>query len=191
MSSSTAPAAPTFRDGPGSAVSNYLGAQHREMLRGWELNAQAGLPITADRGLAEAAAADGAPLAISAPAAWQVKCAWIRMPDGALWSLNGGANALTRDTVAEEFLRREALGPAPKCGGGTTTEVTYDAAAEAAAITAGGPYRWTDGCKQYMHIPGTDVRFWIPDSPPEKGQALSAVEDLYACGGTKGYGGNR
>lgn len=182
--SSTAPAAPTFRDGPGSAVSNYLGAQHREMLRDWELNAQAGLPITADRGLAEAAAADGAPLAISyRPAAWTTACAWIRMPNGSLWSLNGGANALTRDTTAEEFLRREALGPAPKCDGGTTTKAPYAAASEAAALKAGAPYRWIDdnGCKQYMRIPGSTVRFWIPDNPPEKGRALSAMQDQYGC----------
>jgi hypothetical protein len=175
-------AAPASRDGNDSAVNRYLYAQHQEMLRSWEANAAVGLPITADRGLAEAAAQDGAPFAVSDPTPGlpDLTCAWIRMPNGSLWSLTGGASALTRDTVAETWLRRRGA-PAPKCGGPTVTTARFDAAADAAAIKAGAPYRWTDGCKQYMHIPGSSTRFWIPDLPPEKGHALSAMEHLYAC----------
>lgn len=170
---------------PRSAVDRYLTAQADARYRGWELNAAAGLPMNADRGLAEAAAEDGAPFAVSyqVTPGWPVTCAWIRMPDASLWSLNGGTAALIRDTTAEQFLRRGNLGQPPACESGTTTTLRFDAAAETAALKAGSPYRWTDGCKQYMHAPGSSIRFWIPDLPPERGEALSAKEDMYGCRG--------
>ena len=181
----SATAAPNFRTGPDSSVSRYLTAQHDALHRGWELNAAAGLPRNADRGLAEAAAEDGAPFAVSyqVTPGWPVTCAWIRMPDGGLWSLNGGGAALIRDTTAEQFLRRGNVGQPPACEGGTTTALRFDAAAESAALAAGAPYRWTDGCKQHMRVPGSSTRFWIPDLPPETGSALSSEEDMYGCGG--------
>lgn len=178
----SATAAPTFRTGPDSSVSRYLTAQRDDMVRGRKLNAQASLPINADRALAEAAAADGAPFAISYRS-WPKTCAWIRMPNGSLWDLTGGAGTLTRDTTAEAFLQNGRVGQPPACNGGTTTASRYDAAIEAAALKAGAPYRWTDGCKQYMHLPGERTRFWIPDLPPEAGSALSSEEDMYGCSG--------
>lgn len=165
---------------PRSAVDRYLTAQADARYRGWKLNAAAGLPMNADRGLAEAAAEDGAPFAVSYHS-WPKTCAWIRMPDASLWSLNGGSAALIRDTVAEAYLRRGNLGEPPICEGGTTTTERFDAGAETAALKAGAPYRWTDGCKQYMHAPGSSTRFWIPDLPPERGRALSGEEDMYGC----------
>ncbi|MFV8137460.1 hypothetical protein ACNQR7_07800 [Mycolicibacterium senegalense] len=181
---STSTVASAHVEDPHSAVTRYLGAQMEAKMQGWKLNAAAALPRDADRGLAEAAVADGVPFAVSYrfPTAADT-CAWVRLPNGSLWSLNGDANALTRDTTAEEYLRLGYPSPAPTCEGGTTTAGRFNAAAETAALAAGAPYRWTDGCKQYVRIPGSKVRFWIPDTPPAEGEALSNLENQYSCGG--------
>lgn len=175
-------AAPVSSTPSRSALHEYERSIEREMDR----NGAVGLPAAVNRAYAEAAAKDGTPYVFSYGGS---SCSWLRLPDRSLWSLNNGGGALTRDRDQEQFFRKHpGAADAVTCtmrGVNASIPVGLDVAAADAAAEAGAPYRWRDNCETYVRIPGSATSYWLSDSPPAAGRALSTETDgeQGGCGG--------
>lgn len=149
-----------------------------------------GVPPGVDLDLAEAAQRDHVPFAFGLDTGG---CAWLRLADGTLWSLNGEGGALSRDVDRENLFRTT---PGAQVTVGCTTRgvasipVSLDRAAADAANAEGRPWRWSDGCKSFVRIGGQT--YWLPDSPTVRGSVLSTEVLGYGCNsGVERPGGNR
>lgn len=172
-----------------SAVGAYELERDRTYKRELAANAAVGLPHDVDRGLAEAAAKDGVPLGFTHDG-----CGYIRLPDRSLWSLSTVGGALSRDSELEDLLSRYGGWlPGTDCtmrGVNASIPVGFDGAAADSAAKEGKPYRWTDGCRMLVRVPGSTAAYWLPDKLTASGTALGTEVDRNGCGGPKGYGGN-
>ncbi|RIS51918.1 hypothetical protein [Mycobacteroides abscessus] len=135
--------------------------QSREAMRRLEHDASLGIPGPVISQLAEVAAEDGSPLAFS----WGGgSCAWVRTPDGALWSLQSGG-PLTRDDQQLEWFRANP---------GAMVAKECEQTAESLptrpdpAITA--PYRWRDGATTKVSIAG--IAYELPSPISQRGAVL-------------------
>lgn len=144
-----------------SAVQEYRKAKSEEAKREMRLHVAAALPHDVDRGYAEAAAADRVPFAFSYGG-----CAWLRMSDKSLWSLNGAGGSLTRDLAAEE-----RFGSWPGAGSGEGRPCPAAAGIPTADDPSqSGPYRWTERGFQRLRING--AIYAVPAEIPETGTVL-------------------
>lgn len=173
---------------PTSAVADYEKTRLLAAAREMELNAAAGLPSGVDRGLAEAATKDNVPLVFTLGGLHEVKGSstdWLRLPDRSLWQLHTGG-PLVRDTWFEQLLAQYG-GGLPAMSYATVRAPAFDAAVADAAKREGKPYRWTDGCKVFVHTGGWD--FTLPEAAALRGEALRTSGSGVACT-ARGEGGN-
>lgn len=142
------------------------------------------LPIGTNRELAEAAAKDGVPF-VFAWSDWDERpgaCAWIRTPDGALWSLSGNDGQLVRD-AQEEKANRANPGRQPACFFADAPKpAAFDQAAADAAVRAGAPYRYNAGCMIAVMVPGNPQAYLMHDYQLRRsGSALTTPVERMGC----------
>ncbi len=143
-----------------SAVRELRLARAEEGKRELRLSVAAAIPHTVDREYAAAAASDRTPFIFS----YGTGCAWMRMPDKSLWSLNGAGGALTRDVAAEkEFGSWPGAGERRVCEPATGIPDADDP-----SVTA--PYRWIDHGRVAIRVNGKHHE--LPDQIPESGEVL-------------------
>lgn len=143
-----------------SAVRELRLARAEEGKRELRLSVAAAIPHTVDREYAAAAASDAVPFIFS-----YGTCAWLRMPDRSLYSLNGTGGSLTRDVAAEkEFGSWPGAGDRRACQPATGIPDADDPS----VMT---PYRWTDRSRIAVRVNGT--HYELPDQIPESGEVLS------------------
>ncbi|MBE5488538.1 hypothetical protein E3G71_001039 [Mycobacteroides abscessus] len=146
----------------GSAVHEYRKAKSEEEKKEMRLHVAAALPHDVDRGYAKAAELDGVPFAFT----YGRGCAFVRLPDRSLWSLNGAGGALTRDTAAEKEF---GSWPGANPGEGRPCQPTVGIPAADDPATP-GPFRWTEGGHQRLRVNG--VVYAVPVEIPESGTVL-------------------
>lgn len=142
-----------------SAVRELRLARAEEGKRELRLSVAAAIPHTVDREYANAAASDAVPFIFS-----YGTCAWLRMSDKSLWSLNGAGGSLTRDVAAEkEFGSWPGAGEPRVCEPATGIPDTDDP-----SVTT--PYRWIDHGRVAVRVNGKHHE--LPDQIPERGEVL-------------------
>lgn len=170
-------AAPSSTTQSKSALKEYERSIERELDR----NGAVGLPAGVKRAYAEAAAQDGVPFAFAYDnRPGDGTCTWLRLPNRTLWSLNTGG-ALSRDTHAENLFREHPGAAVALLCDEQPAPVGLDIGAADAASTSGAPYRWTDGCKTFVRVPGSSTDYWVPDKLTVSGTTLGTEVDQSAC----------